>query len=296
MNATHPTDSTDEATGGDMLVAGKHRHVPTWQRAIGWTLRGLLIAVCVTAAALTIVPAALGFQRYSIGDASMGSTISKGSIVYDKAVPTTSLKVGDIITYQPPAGVVVAGDRVTERIVKMTAGLNGRTVFQTKGDGNAAVDPWSFSLSDTRQAEVSQHIPYVGYPLNWLATRAVRVGVVAAIALLIVIRLGFGIWLDASFKAKRQARAAKAATSDGASTIDASTGIGEEALAAEAENLHADSSAADVDNGGLDATRAAALAALIAASSAVASARGLIGIQGTSSEDELQQSRSRAAS
>jgi signal peptidase len=281
MDATHPTDSTDEARGGDMLVAGKHRHVPTWQRAAGWTLRGLLIAVCVTAAALTIVPAALGFQRYSIGDASMGSTISKGSIVYDKSVPTSSLKVGDIITYQPPAGVVVAGDRVTERIVKMTAGINGRTVFQTKGDGNATADPWSFSLSDTRQAEVSAHIPYVGYPLNWLATRAVRVGVVAAIALLIVIRLGFGIWLDASFKAKRQARAALT----GASTIDATAGGGE--LAAEAE----DSTGSGVDNGGLDATLAAALAALIAASSAVASARGLIGVQATSNEDEVRQAR-----
>jgi hypothetical protein len=89
----------------------------------------------------------------------------------------------------------------------MTTGLNGRTVYQTKGDANVAPDPWQFNLSNARQAKVSLHIPYVGYPLNWLATRAVRVSVIAAIAALIVLRLGVGIWLDASFKAKRRARA-----------------------------------------------------------------------------------------
>jgi signal peptidase len=33
----------------------------------------------------------------------MTGTIDRGSLIFDKVVPAESLKVGDIITYTPPA-------------------------------------------------------------------------------------------------------------------------------------------------------------------------------------------------
>jgi signal peptidase len=288
MDASTTAENTPEASDAD--TAGKHRHVPLWQRTAGWTVRGLLIAVCVTAALLTILPAAFGYQRYSIQSSAMGSTIAKGSVVYDRVVPTSNLRVGDVITYQPPAGVIAPGDRVTERIVSMTRGLNGRTVYQTKGDANATADPWKFSLSGTSQAEVAIHIPFVGYPLNWLATRGVRIGLIVGIAVLIVLRLAVGLWADASLKEKRRTRAE---LRDAAEAANAGSQL---EAPAEEQQLAAEFVEAEADEGGLDSSRAAALAALIAASSAVASARGLIGVQETVDDATAEQSRTRAAS
>ena len=64
-----------------------------------------------------LLPALLGYQRYVITSGSMTGTYDRGSLVYDSVVPTSSLKVGDVITFGPPghAGLV------THRIHAMTA-------------------------------------------------------------------------------------------------------------------------------------------------------------------------------
>ena len=54
-------------------------------------------------AAATLVPAVAGYDRYVITSGSMTGTYDTGSIVYAKAVPTADLRVGDVITYAPPA-------------------------------------------------------------------------------------------------------------------------------------------------------------------------------------------------
>ena len=65
---------------------------------------GLLTAAAVALAAAVLLPALLGFQRYVITSGSMTGTYDRGSLVYDRVVPTSSLKVGDVITYDPPRG------------------------------------------------------------------------------------------------------------------------------------------------------------------------------------------------
>ena len=45
-----------------------------------------------------------GIQRYVIVSGSMTGTYDRGSVVFDQVVPVASLKVGDVITYRPPAG------------------------------------------------------------------------------------------------------------------------------------------------------------------------------------------------
>jgi signal peptidase len=244
-----------------------------FQRSLGWFVRGLLVAVCVMAGSLTILPALLGFQRYVVTGTAMNGTIAKGSVVFDRAVPTSSLKVGDVITYQPPAGVKVSGDRITDRIVRMTSGPDGRTIFQTKGDSSTANDPWQFYLSGAKQSKVAMHIPYVGTPLALLETRPVRIAVIGAIIVLIALRIGIGLFIEGAERKGRHAVEQDAAD----------------------EPLSATST--DTDNAtdeALGASRAAALAALIAASSAAASSRGLNGMHEIPTQQD--KSRSRAAS
>jgi len=114
---------------------------------------GVLTAAAVALAAAVLLPALLGFQRYVITSGSMTGTYDRGSLVYDRVVPTTSLKVGDVITYAPPQGSGPAG-LVTHRIHAITKHRDGRLVYRTKGDFNPSVDPWTFTLSNRTQAKV----------------------------------------------------------------------------------------------------------------------------------------------
>lgn len=144
--------------------------------------------VALLLAAIMLVPAALGYQRYVIVSGSMTGTYDRGSIVYDKTVPTSSLRVGDAITYAPPAGATPY-DLVTHRIASIRT-IRGQRVLQTKGDAVDHVDPWRFTLSNPRQARVAFSIPYAGYVISALAERHIRmivIGIPAAIIALLAL-------------------------------------------------------------------------------------------------------------
>jgi signal peptidase I len=167
---------------------------------------GLLTAVAVALAAAVLVPALLGYQRYVITSGSMTGTYDRGSIVYDRVVPTGSLRVGDVITYDPPAGAGPAG-LVTHRIVAIMPHPGGVRVFRTKGDANPVRDPWTFTLSRPAQARVAFHLPYVGFLLAALADRRLRILVVGVPALLVALSVLAGLWREAGDAAAEARRA-----------------------------------------------------------------------------------------
>jgi signal peptidase len=148
-----------------------------------------------------LVPALLGMQRYVITGGSMTGTYDRGSIVFDRAVPVSDLRVGDAITYQPPSKTGIAG-LVTHRIVAIRDGGSGGPSFRTKGDANPKADPWRFSLDGPTQARVSFAVPYLGYGLAALSLRFVRMLVIGLPALLIAVALIARLWRDAGEEAK----------------------------------------------------------------------------------------------
>src|SRR3954451_23901440 len=101
---------------------------------------GLLTAGALAHAAAVLVPALLGYQRYIITSGSMTGTYDRGSIVYDRVVPTRSLDVGDVITYAPPAGAGPSG-LVTHRIAAITPQPGRAGVFRTEGRGEPGQAP-----------------------------------------------------------------------------------------------------------------------------------------------------------
>lgn len=147
------------------------------------------IALAVPAALLVLVPALLGWERYAIVSGSMAGSYGKGTLVLDEVVPVDALRVGDVITYRPPAG----DHLLTHRIVRIGRDADGR-VFRTKGDANAVADPWSFRLERPTQARVRVGIPYAGYALAALARRDVRLAVIGLPALLIALVQLAGLW------------------------------------------------------------------------------------------------------
>jgi signal peptidase len=167
---------------------------------------GLLPAAAVALAAAVLVPALLGFQRYVITSGSMTGTYDRGSLVYDRVVPTAALKVGDVITYDPPAGAGPAG-LVTHRIVAITPQPGGARVFRTKGDANPVVDPWTFTLQNRTQARAAFHLPYAGFALAALADRRLRMLIIGLPALLVALSVLAKLWRDAGETAVEGRRA-----------------------------------------------------------------------------------------
>jgi signal peptidase I len=155
----------------------------------------LAVATGLVFGLVLIAPALLGWQRYVIVSGSMTGTYDRGSLVMDQVVPVSSLKVGDVITYRPPAGSGPEG-LVTHRIASITADKLGHQVFRTKGDANAAADPWTFSLPNREQARVRVGIPYAGFVLAALSRRDLRMLVVGVPAAFIALMTLAGLWRD----------------------------------------------------------------------------------------------------
>jgi signal peptidase I len=149
---------------------------------------GLLALVAL--GALTLVPAALGYQRYVIEGGSMGASVPRGSIAYERTAPVDRLAVGDVITY------VHEGARVTHRIVSIGRKHDGQRLFRTRGDANATPDPWRFALPDDAQAVLRFHVPLAGYLLAALSIRPVRMLAIGLPALAIAAIALAGAWRE----------------------------------------------------------------------------------------------------
>lgn len=156
----------------------------------------LVTAITVFAVCLAVlmlgVPAVLHLQRYVITGGSMEPTISKGSVVFDRVVPVSDLRVGDVITFRPPEGL----SQVTHRIVARSRDDAGQLVFKTRGDANQYVDPWAVSFPRGTQARYWFGVPYVGYALGLLSFASVRMLFLALPALVIGISLLVSVWRD----------------------------------------------------------------------------------------------------
>jgi signal peptidase len=146
----------------------------------------LAVAALLALGVLMLLPAAFGLKRYVLAGGSMAGSYDRGSIVYERAVPASQLRAGDVITYTPPPSAGVPG-RVTHRIVWAGRDRRGVPTFRTKGDANASPDPWLFTLSRPTQPRVAFAVPLVGYAFAALGIRWVRMVVIGLPALLVAI-------------------------------------------------------------------------------------------------------------
>jgi signal peptidase len=170
-------------------------------RRVGRFASGVALAVAAAAALLVLAPALLGWERYAIVSGSMSGTYDQGSLVLADVVPVAGLRVGDVITYMPPAG----DHLITHRIAWTGRDDSGRRIFRTKGDANPIADPWTFRLDRPTQARVRFGVPYAGHALSALGRRDVRMFVIALPALLIA---GFSLsrlWRQLGAEAERRA-------------------------------------------------------------------------------------------
>lgn len=172
------------------------------------TLGSIATGVALILAGLMLLPPLFGLHRYVLVGGSMEPTIHKGSVIFDRVVPVSSLRVGDVITYTPPPGAQgPVAHAVTHRIVWVGRDRFGARAFRTKGDHNHADDPWRFTLHSATQAEETFAIPYVGYAIAALSLRPVRMALIGLPALLIALGIMVSLWQDAGEEVRRRREA-----------------------------------------------------------------------------------------
>ena len=167
------------------MTSSQHRRTSLARRAAGWATSTAVLLVILFCAAW-IAPSLFGFSRYVITGPSMTGTYDRGSVVFEKPVPVEDLKVGDVITYTPPADSGVTW-LVTHRIVDIQPAEGGGLLFTTKGDHNPDPDPWHFKLLSSEQPVVQFGVPHAGWAFIALADRDVRMVVIGGPAALVAL-------------------------------------------------------------------------------------------------------------
>jgi signal peptidase len=167
----------------------------------------LALVACFGLAACVLVPALAGYQRYVITSGSMSGSYDRGSLMYAREVPTSSLRVGDVITYRPPGPTGKQG-LVTHRISWIGEDREGARAFRTRGDANQVADPWRFTLVRRTQARAVFQVPHVGYALAVLADRRARMVLIGLPALLIAAGVLARLWRQAGEELRHRQAAA----------------------------------------------------------------------------------------
>jgi signal peptidase I len=115
------------------------------------------------------------YRTLTVLSGSMGSTAPAGSLAVVAPVALTDVEVGDVITYQIP----VEDHRVvTHRVVEVVE-AGEHPEIRTKGDANAAADPWVARLEGTTAWETRMVVPGLGRAIQalrqpWLRALLVR--------------------------------------------------------------------------------------------------------------------------
>lgn len=119
-----------------------------------------------------------GVRFYAVESGSMSPAMHQGDLLIDlPTTPTSTYRVGDIVTFQPTPGYIV-----THRIVEIGAGG-----ISTKGDANTAADLGRIPPSSI-VGRVVAVVPFAGAVAAFFRQ---PVGIAALLAVMVVI---YGAW------------------------------------------------------------------------------------------------------
>jgi signal peptidase len=161
------------------------RSLRTIARVTTALVAGAVVAFAVAYATLL----AAGLRPVVVYSGSMRPTLGVGSLAVDRVVPASSVRVGSVITFNDP---YVKGRLVTHRIAKIVSTKHG-LAYRTKGDANAARDPWAIQLND-KVGRVAFDVPIAGYVLWYAHTREIRGLLLIVFALFVLVAALRRIW------------------------------------------------------------------------------------------------------
>jgi signal peptidase len=103
----------------------------------------VLAALAALAVSIAVRMDALRLSRVLTG--SMAPLVPAGSVAVTRPLDARAIRTGDVVMFRPPAPFDT-GTPVVHRVVEVTR-EHGDVVVHTKGDANAAEDPWTLNAS-----------------------------------------------------------------------------------------------------------------------------------------------------
>jgi len=143
----------------------------------------------------------LGFRTFVVRTGSMGNAAPPGSVAVVRPVPSTQVKVGDVIIMKPPTGTTSMP--VLHRVVELTR-TEGAMAVRTKGDANLKPDPKPYVLQGTTLV-LTAVAPRVGFLISAAQTQNGWWGLVVLPATIIAL-----IWLRVLWASGGSRKPAKA--------------------------------------------------------------------------------------
>jgi signal peptidase I len=163
---------------------------------------GVTLFLALAAFLIVFSLPASGWKALSVQTGSMTPAIPAGSLVFVHSVPTTSLNVGDVITYKSKES---AGQTITHRITHIQTENRAIPEITVKGDANKQADQ-PFPATQV-VGNVTAAVPYAGKALDFVKSPLGLVLLVYVPALLIFIyEIQLLVKRLAKYEASRQAQ------------------------------------------------------------------------------------------
>lgn len=166
-------------------------------------MAGLLDLVARTTLLVALVAGVLGFVLLALGPrtgayrtvtmltGSMTPQYPVGSILVLRPQPTSSLQVGQVLTYAIP----VEDHRVvSHRVIGVERDAAGAYVVRTKGDANNGPDPWTARITDTSVWTARGVVPHAGSLILALRDPRLQTGVLYVLPALCAVWTLAGVW------------------------------------------------------------------------------------------------------
>jgi signal peptidase I len=159
-----------------------------------WLVRGLLGLAVLTFALLAVGPHVLGYRTMTMLTGSMAPEINPGDVTIVTPIAISEVTEGMVITYHRP---IEDHSLVTHRVISVETAPDGSVSVQTKGDANAAADPWTATLAGDTAYQVRGVIPGLGHVIQALRAPVVTQALLYGAPALLVGWLLLTIWRPA---------------------------------------------------------------------------------------------------
>lgn len=149
-----------------------------WMKSIWNFISSLLLILCISVAALLLLPQFAGLKPMYVLSGSMEPAYHVGSLIYIKHGDADKLEVSKPVTYTMGNSDVI----VTHRVIKID---KEKRLFYTKGDANLSEDSGATSFDHIIGYPLLS-IPYLGYVAAFVSTTAGKIILAAGLAILFI--------------------------------------------------------------------------------------------------------------
>ncbi len=104
----------------------------------------LLTALLALVASIAVRTDVVRVSRVLTG--SMAPVVPAGALVVSRPADAETVAVGELVMFVPPAPFDTGGTPVVHRVLEVER-AGGEVLLRTKGDANAAADPWTLNAS-----------------------------------------------------------------------------------------------------------------------------------------------------